>query len=85
MTSITGKVFIGAGAASILAGAVFEWLDSGAWPTYMILVGISFILSGISLNVRGVRQKVTRGFSFGFLGAALVFAGIWLAANVPKL
>ena len=83
MTNITSKVFIGLGAASILVGAVFEWLNSGAWPTYLILVGISYILIAISLNPRNVRQKVIRGFSFGFLGAALVFAGIWLAANVP--
>jgi hypothetical protein len=83
MTKIADKVFIGVGIAWILIGAVSLWTHSRIWGAFSILIGISLILTGISLNPRSVRQKVIRGFSFGFLGAAVVFFGIWLAANVP--
>jgi purine-cytosine permease-like protein len=80
MTNTT-KVCIGVGVVAILAGAVFLWLDSAMWASvaYLVLFGIYSILLGMSFSLGGVRQKVTRRLSFGFLGATLVFLGIGLA------
>ena len=73
--NFNSKVYIGVGITIILCGVVFLWTHSGIWATYNILLGISFILSGIG-------QKVTRRLSFGFLGVALVFLGIGLAEHL---
>jgi hypothetical protein len=83
MTNFTGKAFVGLGAAWLVLGAVSLSRDSRIWGlgVFSILIGISSILSGLSLNPRSVRQKVIRGLSFGFLGAAVVFFAIWIVQS----
>lgn len=83
MTKIADKVAIAAGIIFFLSAAEELWLHSRILATSDILLGIGLILGGVSLSRSGVRKKVTRGLSFGFLGAGIVFLGIWLAANVP--
>jgi hypothetical protein len=83
MTNVTGKVFIGVGAAWLVLGAICLPAYSRIWGIYSILIGISFVLSGVSLSPQTKRQKVIRGLSFGFLGAALVFFVIWLVQSPP--
>ena len=77
----TAKASIGLGAFGIIAGTIFLWIHSvmWAWATYLILFGIYFVLSGTSSILSGTSQKATRRLSFGFGGAALVFAAIGLA------
>ncbi len=84
MTNIFSKVSIVAGVISILVGAVFLGLDSGNWAMYiyLILLGIYCTLLGISFILGGIGQKITRRLSFGFIGVALVFLGIGLAAHL---
>lgn len=84
MTNIASRVSIVVGVIVILVGAVFLWLDSGNWATYIytILLGIYWTLFGISIILGGIGQKITRGLSFGFIGVALVFLGISLAAHL---
>jgi len=69
------KVYIGVGAAIVVANAVFIRADSGIWRAYIgfILLGISFILNGISHIRGGTGQKVIRGLGIGFAGVAVVF------------
>jgi hypothetical protein len=76
------KVCIGVGVVAIIAGAVFLSLDSRMWASaaYLVLFGIYSILLGMSFTLGGTGHKVTRRLSFGFLGAALAFLGIALAA-----
>jgi hypothetical protein len=85
MTNIASKVSIVVGVISILVGAVFLGLDSGNWAMYiyLILLGIYCTLLGISFILGGIGQKITRRLSFGFIGVALVFLGIGLAAHLP--
>jgi len=84
MTNIASKVSIVVGVISILVGAVFLGLDSGNWAMYiyLILLGIYCTLLGISFILGGIGQKITRRLSFGFIGVALVFLGIGLAAHL---
>jgi hypothetical protein len=83
MTSFNSKVFVGVGAAWLALGAVSLSIHLRTWGVFSILIGISGILTGMSLNPRSVRQKVIRGLSFGFLGAALVFFVIWIVQSRP--
>jgi len=84
MTNIASKVSIVVGVISILVGAVFLGLNSGNWAMYiyLILLGIYCTLLGISFILGGIGQKITRRLSFGFIGVALVFLGIGLAAHL---
>jgi hypothetical protein len=52
--------------------------------TYMILVGISLVLSSTSFILGGIGQEVTRRLSLGFLGVGLVFLGIGLVPLVQE-
>ena len=72
------KAWIGLGAALIVYGGLglsrysnvlgVSNIDGVFW----ILIGVAWVLSGANQNRSGVRQKVTRGLSIGFAGAALV-------------
>jgi hypothetical protein len=83
MSSFSSKAFVGLGAALIVSGAVFEWLNPDALATQMILMGVGWLLVGIGFDLRGARQKVTRGLGFAFVAAGLVVGVIWLATHVP--
>jgi len=83
MTKISGKVFIGLAVGWILIGARSLQTHQEVWGVFSILIGVSYILMGVSSNVGGVRQRITRGFSFGLAGAAAVVIAIWLATHGP--
>jgi hypothetical protein len=85
MTKIANKVFIAAGIFLFLFAAEELWLHHGIWATCWILLGVGLILTGISLNPRSARQKVTRRLSLGFLGAAFVFLVIAAVQSFPQL
>ena len=78
--SISSKASIGVGAFGILTGALFLWIDSGIWGTYigLIFLGMFLILDGISFNLGGRGQKVIRGLCYGFVGIGLVFLVVGL-------
>lgn len=79
------KIYIGLGAANVLAGAVFLSLDSRILGVYiyLILSGIGWILSGISYILGVTVQGVTRRLSLIFIGAALAFLVMDLASLWP--
>ena len=79
----SAKVFVGLGAAFIIPGAVFEWLNPGAQPIQMILMGVGWVLVGAGFDRRSMRQKVIRRLGFAFVAAGLVVGGIWLATHAP--
>jgi hypothetical protein len=83
--NFNSKTYVGVGAASILAGAVFLSLDSRGSSLYLyicvILFGISSILSGISYVLGGRGQQATGRLSLLFLGAALAFMSMHLASQ----
>lgn len=83
MTDFSSKVFVGLGAAWLAIGAVSLSRDSSIWGVFSILVGVGYILTAVSANPRSVRQKIIRGLSFGFLGAAVVFFVIWIVQSKP--
>jgi len=83
MTSVGGKIWVGIGAAMIALGAVSLSRDSGSPGVFWILLGISGILTGLSLNAGGKRRKVMRGLSLGVLGVAVVFFVIWIMQPWP--
>ena len=82
--SINNKADIGVGAFGILIGAVFLWIDSGIWGTYIgfIFLGMFLILNGISFNLGSRGQKVIRGLCYGFAGIGLVFIVVGLVSLV---
>jgi len=82
--SINSKASIGVGAFGILTGALFLWIDSGIWGTYLglIFLGMFLILNGISFNIGGRGQKVIRGLCYGFAGIGLVFIVVGLVSLV---
>jgi uncharacterized membrane protein len=83
--NFNSKIYIGVGAAAILAGAVFLSLDSRGSSLYLyicvILFGISSILSGISYVLGGRGQQTIGRLSLLFLGAALAFMSMHLASQ----
>jgi len=83
MTGVGGKIWLGIGSAMIALGAVSLSRDSGSPGVFYVLIGISGILTGLSLNARGKRRKVVRGLSLGFLGVAVVFFVIWIMQPWP--
>ena len=82
--SLYSKALTGLGAAFILVGAVWLWKDWGIWGyhIYLILMGMLFILDGISPILGGRDGKVIRGLRFGVGGVAIVFIVVGLATSL---
>jgi hypothetical protein len=72
MNKVGGRLLIAAGAACLVLGAVglsrYSAIDGAFW----ILIGIAAVLTGVSYSRSGVRRRITRRVSIGFLGAAVV-------------
>ncbi len=82
--SINSKGDIGVAAFGILTGAVFLWIDTGVWGTYLgfLFLSMFLLLDGISFNLGGRGQKVIRGLCYGFAAIGFVSLVIGLVSLV---
>jgi hypothetical protein len=78
-----GKALVGMGSAFIVYGGLGLSRYSTVLGTssidgvFYVLLGVAWVLIGVGFSQRGVRQKVIRGLSIGFAGAALALIVIY--------